>query len=216
MATKIQEVSTTFRKTQSSYLKALRNESSSAYTLIDNSTNLTKLTEPYSSSSGTFDAALEDELDVNFSRSTLQQQQQLLSGNIQDVNIQQREKEITKIAQGIIELADIFRDMQNMVIDQGTLLDRIDYNIEIMHTNVKQADKELVRALDYQKWTQKCRIILLLSLIVFALFIILLVKPKRHSTTNNTTNSDTPPTADTNANTNANTDTGEMEKMYWI
>lgn len=60
-----------------------------------------------------------------------------------DVAIAQREREIEDIAQGIIELADIFKELQGMVIDQGTMLDRIDYNIENMSVNVKAADKEL-------------------------------------------------------------------------
>lgn len=63
--------------------------------------------------------------------------------NTNDVAIAQREREIEDIAQGIIELADIFKELQGMVIDQGTMLDRIDYNIENMSVNVKAADKEL-------------------------------------------------------------------------
>jgi hypothetical protein len=31
-----------------------------------------------------------------------------------------------------------------MVIDQGTMLDRIDYNVEKMAVDVKAADKELI------------------------------------------------------------------------
>lgn len=56
----------------------------------------------------------------------------------------QREREINDIAKGIIELADIFKELQTMVIDQGTMLDRIDYNVERMAENVKGADKELI------------------------------------------------------------------------
>lgn len=85
---------------------------------------------------------LESDADKSFSQSTLQQtSQKRLTTN--DAAIMQREREITDIAKGIIELADIFKDLQTMVIDQGTMLDRIDYNVERMNTDVKAADKEL-------------------------------------------------------------------------
>ena len=85
---------------------------------------------------------IESETDKSFSQSTLQQTStKRLKTN--DVAIAQREREIEDIAQGIIELADIFKELQGMVIDQGTMLDRIDYNIENMSVNVKAADKEL-------------------------------------------------------------------------
>lgn len=91
----------------------------------------------------THPSMMESETDKSFSQSTLQQtSQKHLRTN--DAAILQREKEINDIAKGIIELADIFRELQNMVIDQGTMLDRIDYNIEKMAKNVKGADKELV------------------------------------------------------------------------
>ena len=88
-------------------------------------------------------ALMESDADKSFSQSTLQQtsQKQLRSN---DSAIAQREKEINDIAKGIIELADIFKDLQTMVIDQGTLLDRIDYNVEKMAVDVKAADKELI------------------------------------------------------------------------
>ena len=85
---------------------------------------------------------MESETDKSFSQSTIQQtSQQRLHTN--DLAIAQREKEINEIAQGIIELADIFKELQSMVIDQGTMLDRVDYNIENMTVNVKEAEKEL-------------------------------------------------------------------------
>lgn len=85
---------------------------------------------------------MESETDKSFSQSTLQQTS-MKRLNTNDVAIAQREREIEDIAQGIIELADIFKELQGMVIDQGTMLDRIDYNIENMSVNVKAADKEL-------------------------------------------------------------------------
>ena len=86
---------------------------------------------------------MESEADKSFSQSTLQQTSMKHLGS-NDAAIAQREKEINDIAQGIIELADIFKDLQAMVIDQGTMLDRIDYNVEKMAVDVKGAEKELV------------------------------------------------------------------------
>ena len=98
-----------------------------------------------------------------------------------DTAIVQREQEINDIAKGIIELADIFKDLQAMVIDQGTMLDRIDYNVERMTVDVKGAEKELIQATGYQKRSTKRKILLLLLLLCIGAFILLLIKPKRSS-----------------------------------
>lgn len=120
---------------------------------------------------------MESDADKSYSESTLLQttHKQLTSN---DSAIMQREREITDIAQGIIELADIFKDLQAMVIDQGTMLDRIDYNVERMATDVKAADKQLTVATGYQKKSVKRKIILLLILIIAGMFILLIIKPK--------------------------------------
>jgi syntaxin 16 len=85
---------------------------------------------------------MESDADKSYSQSTLLQTSQKRIGS-NDTVILQREREINDIARGIIELSDIFRDLQTMVIDQGTMLDRIDYNVERMTVDVKAADKEL-------------------------------------------------------------------------
>lgn len=86
---------------------------------------------------------VESDADRSYSQTTLLQTSQKLVGSNEAV-IAQREREINDIAKGIIELSDIFRELQTMIIDQGTMLDRIDYNVERMGTDVKSADKELV------------------------------------------------------------------------
>lgn len=85
---------------------------------------------------------MESEVDKSFSQTMLMQTQQRATGQ-NDAAIAQREREINDIAKGIIELSDIFRELQTMIIDQGTMLDRIDYNVERMGTEVKAAEKEL-------------------------------------------------------------------------
>jgi syntaxin 16 len=74
----------------------------------------------------------------------LQSRQSAHSGVNQD--IEQRTKEIDGIAQSISELADMFKDLGNLVLDQGTLLDRIDYNVEQMSSDIRGAAQELKTA----------------------------------------------------------------------
>ena len=58
---------------------------------------------------------------------------------------EEREREIIQIAQSINDLAQIFKEMHMMVIDQGTILDRIDYNIEKVVTYTDEAVEELTK-----------------------------------------------------------------------
>jgi len=88
-----------------------------------------------------------------------------------------------------------------MVIDQGTLLDSVEYNVEQTAVQVSQAVKELDVATKfvfsdviltsslpdhetfrYQKNTGRRSCIFLLLLIIFGLIIVLIFKPRRHST----------------------------------
>jgi syntaxin 16 len=125
-------------------------------------------------------ALQESDADRSFSQSTLlQTKQQRMRHDPNEALIAQREREIEDIAQGIIELANIFQELQTMVIDQGSMLDRIDYNVERMATDVKEADKELKVASGYQKKSVKRKIMLLLAILIAGVFILLSLKLSR-------------------------------------
>ncbi|EME44996.1 hypothetical protein DOTSEDRAFT_113948, partial [Dothistroma septosporum NZE10] len=172
LASRIGDVSTSFRKKQSAYMKKLRQlggmGSSSPF---DRSSTL-MAQNPYNDP-----AMMESEADRSSAQSTLLQTAQVRKRTgVQDAAIEQREGEIEQIAQGIIDLSNLFQEIQTMVIDQGTVLDRIDYNVERTAEHVKEADKELKVATGYQKRSTKRKIILLLVLIVVGVFILLLIK----------------------------------------
>ncbi|KFA64725.1 hypothetical protein S40285_05289 [Stachybotrys chlorohalonatus IBT 40285] len=173
LATRVQDASSHFRKKQSTYLRKLRG--------MGGFGSLSPGEQPSTPQPSSYlDPSLqESDADRSFSQSTLQaaSQQKLLHSN--DTAIAQREREIEDIAQGIIDLSDLFRDLQTMVIDQGTMLDRIDYNVERMNADVKGAEQELKVASGYQRKSTKRKIILLLLLLVAGMFILLLVKPKK-------------------------------------
>lgn len=60
-----------------------------------------------------------------------------------DVDLRRRDRELTEIAKSIAQLAELFKDLSAMVIDQGTLLDSVEYNIEQTAVQVQEAVKEL-------------------------------------------------------------------------
>jgi syntaxin 16 len=61
-------------------------------------------------------------------------------------NLRTRDRELTEIAKSISELAELFKDLSVLVIDQGTLLDSVEYNIEQTSIHVQESVKELVVA----------------------------------------------------------------------
>lgn len=63
-----------------------------------------------------------------------------------------------------------------MVIDQGTMLDRIDYNVERMGEEVKGAEKELKVATNYQRRSVKRKILLFLIICIVGMVILLSLK----------------------------------------
>lgn len=62
-----------------------------------------------------------------------------------------RVREFERIFTSIKSLHEMFQDMNTLVIEQGAVLDRIDYNMNITHTRVQKARVELEKAADYQK-----------------------------------------------------------------
>ena len=91
--------------------------------------------------------------------------------------IQERDREITQIAQSISELAQLFQDLSAMVIEQGTMLDRIDYNIDTMATNMQQSTVQLTQAMHYQAGSGRRQLMLLLVLCIALLVALLIIRP---------------------------------------
>lgn len=179
LATRVGDASTTFRKKQSAYLKKLRSLGGMG-SPMDNAGGRSATPSMLAANPYTDPAMQDSELDRSSAQSTLLQTAQVRRRTgVMDAQIEQREREIEKIAQGVIDLSNIFQELQTMVIDQGSLLDRIDYNVERTTDELKAADKELKVATGYQKRSTKRKILLLLVLLVVGMIILLLVKPKR-------------------------------------
>ncbi|KAG0052341.1 hypothetical protein BGZ83_002734 [Gryganskiella cystojenkinii] len=163
LAQKVQETSGIFRQKQNAYMQRMRGVE------LRNKDIFSSGVQPMHSS-------ISDDPEENGFTSA-----QLAFAEQSNTSITQREQEINHISRSIFQLADIFKDLQSMVIDQGTLLDRIDFNVEQAAVHLQDAVYELDEGEKYQKKARNRKIILLLILVIVGLFIILIFKPKHHS-----------------------------------
>lgn len=88
----------------------------------------------------------------------------------------EREQQIGNIVQSIADLKYIFEDLANIVQDQGTILDRIDYNIEQTQVQVSEGYKQLKKADSYQRANRKlyCIVVLAAAIILLSFLFVLL------------------------------------------
>ena len=115
------------------------------------------------------------EIDTGFTTA----QMQILDETEEIVN--QRDEEITRIAKSIEELAQIFKELAVLVIDQGTILDRIDFNMESAVEHAKEGIVQLQKAEQHQKNALPLRCIVLLIVLIAIMLTVLIVKHTKTS-----------------------------------
>lgn len=93
-----------------------------------------------------------------------------------DLRLVQRDRELTSLLNSINELSQIFKDLQVLVMEQGTILDRIDYNIESAIGTTEDAHKMLVKANKEMKKNCARNAILIMIIIIFVLAVLLIFK----------------------------------------
>lgn len=81
-----------------------------------------------------------------------------------------RESEIKQVIESVHELAQIMKDLSVLVIDQGTVVDRIDYNIHNVASTVEEGFKQLQKAERNQK---KGGMVMCATVLVIMCFIML-------------------------------------------
>ena len=79
-------------------------------------------------------------------------------------------------AQSIEELSDIFKELAVLVIDQGTILDRIDFNMEQVVEHTKEGIKQLEKAEQHQKSARPLKCIGCLLVMIAVMLTILILK----------------------------------------
>ena len=101
---------------------------------------------------------------------------QLLQAREGDQMSLERDKEVLGIAKSVEDLAMIMRDLSVLVIDQGSVVDRIDYNMEQTAEAVEQGVEELVKADKTQKKSRMFLCIMCLAVAVVLMTVVIVFK----------------------------------------
>ena len=155
LTTKIQNFSNEFRQNQQQYLKYLKDMGIIIYSNEDKNNKSESLLNDNDDEKKNFLYTKDD--DVN-------------------IQIKKRDEDIDILVKSINELSGIFKDLQNIVQEQGTILDRIDYNINISYENSQEGLKNLKKAEQHNNESCFRNAILLLFFIIFVETILIIWK----------------------------------------
>mmetsp|Transcript_6840 Transcript_6840/g.9987 ORF Transcript_6840/g.9987 Transcript_6840/m.9987 type:complete len:303 (+) Transcript_6840:33-941(+) len=90
--------------------------------------------------------------------------------------IKHRNDELNKIAKQVTDLHEMMQDFNALVMHQGTILDRIDYQIEQSANNIKSAKRNLIQANNNDSVSSFGILVLILFIIIFILIIYLTLR----------------------------------------
>ncbi|CAL9119577.1 unnamed protein product [Musa acuminata var. zebrina] len=160
LATDLQNLSMEFRKKQSSYLKRLQQqqEGQDGVDLEMNHNGIRHEIEE------------DDFRDVGFNDI------QMSALKRSEVFTREREREIVQVVESVNELAQIMKDLSVLVIDQGTIVDRIDYNVQNVASSVEEGYKQLEKAERTQRKGGMVMCATVLVILIFIMLVLLILK----------------------------------------
>jgi len=159
LAIELQRLSLQFRKQQKQYLERLRARDGGA---DGAAAGALSLLEPGPRGEAMYDPGFSD--------------LQALKTESLATLVDERDQEVTRIVTSIHDLAQIMKDLSVLVIDQGTVLDRIDYNLEQTATRVEEGATQLRRAEQAQRRGAMATCVLALLVAVAFMLVIVLLK----------------------------------------
>lgn len=96
--------------------------------------------------------------------------------DVMEAETDRRREEVSRIAQSVVELHQMFRDTATLVVEQGTILDRIDYNVEQVAHQTAQATREVRKAEESRRGGRAKKCILGLSGTILLLLVLIILK----------------------------------------
>lgn len=170
LASQLQALSQTFHKRQKVYLK----ECQKMFKEYGNITGYEKENLNISFSGNTHILDQKNEYDMFTDQMFGEQVNEMITTSEQD--IKKRNSDLKKVADTVVDLHTIFKELSVMLVDQGTVLDQIDYNIDVTLDKSEHGLKKLkiLQKRESDKRAKKC--ISFLTTLIFILLILIIIK----------------------------------------
>lgn len=178
-ATPLQALSLSFRKRQKTYLEKLKQvrESCGDDDALVSVPLHDEKTQGLNINSRSGFGEYNSDTDVNgVQPSNAFSEVQLLAVENSAALAEERRRELNQVASNINDLATIVKDIAALVVDQGTVLDRVDYNLEDTRLKTSMATRELRIADQYQSKRHALCCIIILAIGCAVMTIILIYK----------------------------------------
>ena len=111
----------------------------------------------------------------NKTNDSLKKENFLMTDNENNI-LQKRDEALTRLLSSATELSQVYKDLQNLVMEQGSILDRIDYNIEEASIHVDKGKKNIKKAESYQKKNCYRNAVMILIVTIFIECVLLIFK----------------------------------------
>eukprot|EP01084_Bolivina_argentea_P084416 152668_1 len=156
-ATKVQQLTKVFRDAQRHFLQQMQIKQERSNKYID----MESVTNTLPDLSGIYDES--------FNKEQMQRIQQM------EMDASQKTQQILNIAKSVHALAELFNDLSQLVVEQGSLVDRIDYNVEQTLQTLHNTVPIVRKTNQYHKRskTTLCIIVLVLLIILLGSIVIL-------------------------------------------
>lgn len=83
-----------------------------------------------------------------------------MDDELEEYRSKYKDKEIRELAESVRDLAVLFKELSTLVIEQGTIIDRIDYNVEDALDKSKKGKVHLQKARKAQKSNRSRKVLL--------------------------------------------------------
>jgi syntaxin 16 len=94
----------------------------------------------------------------------------------EEMDQRHKSKEIRHLVTTINDLAVLFKELSILVVEQGTILDRIDFNIETAHKDVKQTVVHIENTVKIEKSTRTKSVMSCLIVGIIVCLVLMILK----------------------------------------